>query len=148
MKKYILFIVILSFNVNVFAGYQQPNICASSSKKSETAYCISMVELLANPEKYNGKLVSVTGFVSFEFEGTAIYLHKEDYEQMLMSNSYWLSLDESKIPKYNLKYANVIGRFIYEKSGHLGLWSGRIIEIKKITRTISKEDIRNFRNSK
>ena len=145
-RTYLFLLFILSGSA--LATEVLPNTCNYQVNNSEKVYCISMVELLANPEKYSGKLVSVVGFVSFEFEGTAIYLHKEDYENMLIRNSYWLSLGSSSIPKFNLRYANVEGRFIYKKGGHLDLWQGFFTEIKSITRTINKADIRKTRKSK
>src|SRR6188472_601053 len=50
----------------------------------------SIVSLLATPERYAGKTVRVHGFVRLEFEGDAIYLHKEDFDQRLTSNAIWL----------------------------------------------------------
>jgi hypothetical protein len=41
---------------------------------------VSMVQLLATPERFHGKRVRFTGFVHLAFEGNGIYLHKEDFD--------------------------------------------------------------------
>jgi hypothetical protein len=40
---------------------------------------VSIIELIANPQAFHDKPVRVTGFMHVEFEGSAIYLHQEDY---------------------------------------------------------------------
>lgn len=67
---------------------------SASAAGPEGAETVSIVQLLAVPEKYEGKLVSVRGFVRLESEGSAIYLHEEDYEQSLYSNGLWLNAGE------------------------------------------------------
>ncbi len=41
---------------------------------------ISLINLIATPERYHGKWVRVQGVANFEFEGNALFLHKEDYK--------------------------------------------------------------------
>ena len=48
---------------------------ASSSHAAEPM-TVSMVQLIATPSKYHEKLVRVVAFFG---EGSALYLHKEDY---------------------------------------------------------------------
>ena len=38
---------------------------------------VGMVQLLATPEKFDGKLVRVVGFLSLEFEGVGACVHEE-----------------------------------------------------------------------
>jgi hypothetical protein len=37
-----------------------------------------MIQLIANPQAWDGKHVRVIGFLRLEFEGDALYLHRED----------------------------------------------------------------------
>ena len=97
---------------------------------------VSMLQLIANPEAFDGKYVRVWGFVRIEFEGTAVYLHREDFEQSLMVNGLWLAVNDgvvggSKEEKINNRYGLIEGQFNARNRGHLGLWSGTI---EKITR--------------
>jgi hypothetical protein len=53
---------------------------------------VSIVQLIANGQKYDGKLVRVIGFLRLEFEGNALYLHREDYETSIMKNGIWVDV--------------------------------------------------------
>jgi hypothetical protein len=44
-------------------------------------YGISIVQLLANPEKYDRKRVRIIGYVHFDSGASGIYQHDEDQEQ-------------------------------------------------------------------
>ncbi len=56
---------------------------------------LSLVQLIANPEKYDGKLVSVVGFLSFGgVDGDGLYLHKVDYDNGIDANC--LAVDRTK----------------------------------------------------
>lgn len=99
----------------------------------EAVHRTSIVQLLANPEKFEGKLVNVQGFVRLEFEGDAIYLHKEDYEHGLYSNGMWLGASECKRidgTTFDAGYAMVVGRYTSQRRGHMGLWPGAIEEVQ------------------
>ena len=48
---------------------------------------VSLIQLIANPEKYDGKQVQVVGFLRLEFEGNALYLHEDDYTNNLYGNA-------------------------------------------------------------
>lgn len=89
---------------------------------------VSMIQLIANPERYKGKLVAVGGFVNLEFESNGIFLHKEDYEQGIRANGLWLNAAECTRPdgaKFSTGYALVIARFTRAPSGRVGgLWGG------------------------
>src|SRR3982750_1118818 len=54
---------------------------------------ISLVNLIATPEKYHGKWIRVEGVCAFEFEGNAVYLSTEDRRHMLTKNAVWASYD-------------------------------------------------------
>ncbi len=100
-------------------------------------YSVSIVRLIANPEKYHNKKIQVTGYMNLEFEGDAIYLHKEDYEKSLLTNGFWVEfshkLDKKEIQKLNKEYVLIEGTFDMNNHGHMGLFGG---EIKEITRII------------
>lgn len=95
---------------------------------------VSMVQLIANPEKYHGQIVHVIGFVHLEFEGNVIYLHHEDFQYRLDKNGLCLSVTEEiwkERDKYNNEYVIVEGTFNAENHGHFGLNSGTIENIKE-----------------
>src|SRR4051794_20900429 len=56
---------------------------------------VSLLQLIATPDAFDGKYVRVHGFVRIEHEGTAIYLHREDAELMLTKNGLWLAANDA-----------------------------------------------------
>ena len=94
---------------------------------------VSLIELIANPAKYDGKLVRVFGFIHLEFEEEAIYLHREDYEKKLFTNAVHVDIDTCKARgsgNFNNGYAEVEGRFVASDS--VGkFWSGTIRVIRR-----------------
>ncbi len=124
--------------------------CAQKSEKSEhtntnnepemeyaSNYTLSLVNLIATPEKYHGKKVQIVGFLNIEFEGNGIYLHKNDYEHGIYSNGFWVSIDQKtgktiSDDKLNKSYVLIEGTFNMEQRGHMGLWSGEIENINRI----------------
>ena len=63
---------------------------------------VSIVNLIATPEKYDGKLVRIFGFVKLEFEGTGIYLTEADLKNYLGKNGLWLDgIKSDQWDKYN-----------------------------------------------
>jgi hypothetical protein len=91
-----------------------------------------MLQLLADPAKFDGKRVRVIGFVHFEFEGNAIYLHKEDFRNRILKNGLWVSLSGG-VSRTNCQdmYALIDGTFHASDMGHMDLWSGAITDVTK-----------------
>jgi hypothetical protein len=97
---------------------------------------VSMVQLLATPEKFDGKLVRVFGFLRLEFEGDALYLHREDDTQGLTRNAVWVDRTEAierEQEKLNAHYVLIEATFDAEDTGHMGLFGGAL---KKVIRII------------
>lgn len=98
---------------------------------------VSMLSLIAAPKDFDGKQVRVIGFARLEFEGNAIYLHKEDYLHGILKNGLWLDIDSlprkaGAIP--DNQYVIVEGTFSMKDQGHLGLWAGSIQKITRLDR--------------
>jgi hypothetical protein len=98
---------------------------------------VSLVQLIAKPEAFDGKYVQVQGFVCIEHEGTAIYLHREDAEHMLTRNGLWLAVNDaapagSSEAMVKDRYALIEGRFNAQSKGHRGLWSGAIENVTRM----------------
>lgn len=53
---------------------------------------VSLIQLLANPQAYDGKIVRIIGFIHLEFEGNVIYLHEDDFRYGLTKNGLWIDL--------------------------------------------------------
>ncbi|AMV25738.1 hypothetical protein VT84_15175 [Gemmata sp. SH-PL17] len=103
----------------------------------EPPILLSLINLIASPEKYDGKLVIVQGFLSLAFEGTCLFLHREDCEYGLYQNACWVSvrhgdltLDRAK--QLHCQYVMLEGTFRREETGHMGvLQNGGICDVKR-----------------
>lgn len=111
----------------------QSRCVQTSATGSCNIYGVSLVELIANPATYDGLRVRVIGWLNLEFEGNAIYLHREDHTYAITSNGLWVQLGPglSREPACNKGYALIEGRFEARNTGHLGLWSGAIVDIDR-----------------
>lgn len=112
------------------------NFCFGASdlnRNGEKLKKVSMIELIANPDKFDGQRVIVSGFVRSEFEGNGLYFHEEDYRHGLRENAVGLSLapkDVIQAKDWNLKYCTVIGTYHAVPAGYFSLWSGSLSQVK------------------
>jgi hypothetical protein len=103
---------------------------------------ISLIALIANPEKYHGKEVTVVGVARLEPEDHMLYLSPSDAEQLNETNGVWLEFGDvirlpapyaQRAPKLNRHWVVVRGTFDMNDHGHLGLiFNGAITEIKRL----------------
>ena len=96
---------------------------------------ISIINLIANSQKYDKKIVQVVGYLNIEFEGDAIYLQKEDYENGLTKNAISVDLTDSLAKQklsaeYSKKYVIIMGTFHNDAEG--SLFSGSIRNIVRL----------------
>jgi hypothetical protein len=92
---------------------------------------VSIVQLIATPEKYDGKVVQVMGFLRLEFEGDAIYLHEDDYKHAILKNGLTVVRNvkiNEMADRLDLHYVVLEGTFDV-RSGNMGLNSGTITNI-------------------
>lgn len=115
---------------------KEDNIHLKEGVISSEDFNVSIVRLIATPDRYHDRKVQVTGYMNLEFEGDAIYLHKEDYEKGLTKNGFWVTfsdkLDRKEIIKLNKGYVLIEGKFDKDQHGHMGLFGGEIYEITRI----------------
>jgi hypothetical protein len=83
----LLLVLSVTTRAQVTLGTASVSGCDGSAATKCTPRVMSLVQLLATPERYDGKRVRVVGFVHLEFESDAVYLHREDFERALRSNS-------------------------------------------------------------
>jgi hypothetical protein len=119
---------------------------------AERPQSVSLVQLLAAPEKYHGQFVRVEGFLHNKFENSALYLSKQDGDFLIGKNAVWVSYsDEVQLqPRgeannkkerdlfyFDRKFVLLEGRFDEDVRGHMGAYSGgltgvtRIMELKR-----------------
>lgn len=137
MSRMIRLATALALMVAFSATAAPPDTLGEADQSVES---VSIVALIANPEKYDGKPVRVIGAFRLEFEGTAICLHKDDLVNALSSNCLWITLDGARLgegvgdlPDLNGNYVLVEGRFSKDDHGHMGMYPGAITGIWRTT---------------
>ena len=135
------------FSINT---YSIPQEC-SSSDGIETCR-VSIIQLIANPEKYHGKFVYVSGFYVNIFETSALFLSKHDADIFITSNAIWVKLSESlegtcteqkgyvwmceELSEYEAasgKYVDIFGIFNMNNQGHLASYKGAIENVNSFS---------------
>jgi hypothetical protein len=97
---------------------------------------VSLIKLIANPQAFDGKVVRVVGYLHVEFEGNAIYLHRDDFEHAIYENSIWIHLPkdipQAQIKTVNDRYVICTARFIASRHGHMGMFSGELEDVRRL----------------
>lgn len=127
----ILLVIFLFISLSSY-GQVKPNdtiISKSKAIKEQESTRISIIQLIANPEKYHGKRVTAEGYLILEFEGTALYLGREDYEHGLRKNAVWVDIKADRSHIYHKEYASITGVFDKNINGHFGAFSGCLKDI-------------------
>lgn len=109
--------------------------CCKRYSLGERPEFVSIVSILANPEKYDGKKILVSGVLSVKDENRALYLGVDDYDHLIVKNSIWLDGirdSDSALDSLTRHYVLVEGLFNAGKKGHLSLFSGEISAISGI----------------
>ncbi len=95
---------------------------------------VSLVQLIASPSQFDGKRVAVAGFCTLEFEGSALYLHEEDFRHSLITNAVRLTLPSPLPPAFrsaHRTYASVEGVFSAPRPNAPG-YRGTIRDITRV----------------
>lgn len=91
-------------------------------ENEEEVLSVSIINLIANPKEYDGKLVSITGFLSLGRE-SHIFLNRDDFKNNNYKNSIFVLFSTSKAMelikgRFNKKYVRLIGRFYLYNGGY------------------------------
>lgn len=142
MKIIILFFLCsFCLTINSTAQSQQTSPNSNSSVPSLDTnlfvHNVSLIQLIATPERYHQKIVQVVGYLNLEFESNAIFLHKEDFDNVLTNNGLWVMFsdrirNEKKLTDYSKKYVILEGTFDMHAKGHFWLYSGTIKNINRL----------------
>ncbi|MDR2625625.1 MAG: hypothetical protein LBC37_04770 [Zoogloeaceae bacterium] len=151
------FLLFLALCLTVMTAGAEARGEENVEERAEEMVWVSLIQLIANPEKYHGKNVLVSGFLHLEFEGHALYLHRDDALHHLSRNGIWVDwydweegdgeeklrarnefFDRFLLP-HNDQYVVMEGIFNAKNTGHFGLWSGGIEQIKRVFRARIRE---------
>ena len=140
----VLFVVTMSFISTLIWGCNNPQkkintLSDTAIKRNPIAPYVdedvSLISVIAMPEKYKERKIRVIGYLNLEFEGNGIYLHKDDYDYGIPKNGLWVEMSRDSIQLPQIKkciknYVLIEGTFDLSE-GHMGAFSGTI---KNVTR--------------
>ena len=110
----------------------------------DSATPTSLLQVLADPQRWHGKHVRVAGFFNFEFEHDALYLTSEDSRNHLF-NGLWINVPELLMGSDRRDpwrgYAVVEGIVNAQRHGHLGLWPASIDSVIDFVPFLSREEV-------
>jgi hypothetical protein len=95
------------------------------------SYRVSIGQLLARPDLFDGKVVSIVGFIHLEFEGRGLYPSQASYLASLTSESLWVGgfRDGARVHECQDAYVQIGGRFSARSHGHYGMWGGTLDDV-------------------
>lgn len=110
---------------------------ASPVAPSQTPFApVPLVAVLANPERFDGQIVSVEGYLNLEFEGDALYLSRSDFENGLSGNAVWVDGPKFEEPEAREaltgRFVSLTGRYVAGRRGHMGRFSGSFEDVSTI----------------
>lgn len=126
-----IFALLLNSGLVGWATAAQPKTVPNIQPKD-----VSMVQLIADPKRFDGQTVRVIGYLNLEFEGNAVYLHREDFERSILQNGIWIELTEAQqksSTKFNNGYVLVEGTFSASEKGHLDIWPGSLQRVSRVS---------------
>jgi len=89
-----IFIMLLLLNGSFFWNYSEAQACEKLKQKSVKTLINS---LIVPPDIYNGQLITIEGYVRFEFERDEICSHIKDDENQCI----WIEIDSGPFESKN-----------------------------------------------
>jgi hypothetical protein len=110
--------------------------CFGSKGQEPAPIRVSLVQLIAAPDKFDAKVVAVWGFLVMDREGDLLYLGQPDADNGLLENSIWIRRTEEMGKQkelLNRKYVKVVGTYRQNFYEQLGDPRGGIPEVRAVT---------------
>jgi hypothetical protein len=92
-----------------------------------------VIQLIATPERFDGKRIRVTGYLNIQFEDMALYLHEEDCMQGIQKNAFWIELPNS-LSQTPAGYVTVEAVLDPSRHGHLSAYQGTLTDVTSLDR--------------
>jgi hypothetical protein len=96
---------------------------------------VSLIQLIATPDKFDGKLIYVCGLLEMSREGDLLFLDQSDRDNVILSNAIWVRRTEQMGKDrltLNGKYVAVVGIFRVGFKEQLGTPGNGIPEVSHV----------------
>lgn len=101
--------------------------------EEEGCHEVSLVRLIATPDRYHASRVRVVGFLDLVFEGWGLYLHEHDAVFSINANAVAIEPDDAILKRrdsLNNRYVLIEGMYDQGFNGHRGAFpSGGLVRI-------------------
>jgi hypothetical protein len=106
----------------------------SSSKIADDLGNVSLIAVVANPEKYHNKKITISGYFIVRHEENVIYINEVDFKNKLYKNGIWIGLNKEFLDSQNIQlpyegYITVNGTFKQNDPKTVSNFSGRLTDI-------------------
>jgi len=131
---------LLSVFVVVLVSINATSFGQTSAEETPHAPPISIVTLLAEPASNSPQRVQVAGFLTLEFEGQALYLHEEDYQQQITRNAIRIALT----PEQETQYKELSGSYVLVEGSFKkipnseDIFTGSLFQIRRIVKLLPR----------
>jgi hypothetical protein len=110
-------------------------LAVSAPSSPEVPY-VSLIQIIATPEKFDGKRLVVFGLMDFEREADLLFPSKDKYDNVILTDTLWIEpteeMGKSK-SMLNLKYVRIDGVFHAGPRGRFRFAVGGIDNIHSCT---------------
>lgn len=113
---------------------RDPRCIGKDVRKPCSLYSVSLIELIARPERYDGRRVVTVGFAALSFESQGLYVSQANADNGVTMNGVWLEEPPTSAKGagkwlWNDRYVMVEGTFRAQHTGHMGMWIGAIEDL-------------------
>ncbi len=94
---------------------------------------VSVLQLVTTPEQFDGKLISVIGFLTMDREGDYLFAHQEDAVHVIINNAIQIEGTKEMLAeqgKLNQEYVKVLGTFHLGERERVPFYSGSITGVR------------------
>lgn len=112
----------------------------AQSQSVQDPQSVSIIQLIATPQRYEGVRVRVRGTYYYGREESALYLHQEDADRLNAENAIWLSPGTETKNAAPGSFVIVEGFFTAKEHGHMGAFPGTITRVSRIQAMRSRKD--------
>jgi hypothetical protein len=119
-------------------------LAAPQPVRGADAEAVSLVQLIATPERFDGKRVIVSGVAKIRIDASGLFLSEADADHDVTRNAIWLAfgrevLGRTRWAEFNRKYVYAVGTFRAGERGRLEAYSGALVHVERIDRLPSAD---------
>lgn len=141
MKRMICILLLGILCCGTTHAERSDNLLDSITAKDVKPYTnVTLLKVLATPERYNGTILTLTGYLHLSYEASGLYLHKDDMDYALYGNALRIDVSAEaykELKKYSHQYVVITGYF---RDTGTTLFAGQLTEIESCELRHKRDD--------